>query len=238
VSGALAPSAPALRSRRRARRADLGLSEREYALLEPLDTPQKIQAFLNGMPANFELEGETCRPVRQVLRHRCAHCIEGALVAACALWMHGDPPLVINLRAENDDDHALALFRRAGRWGAISKTNAVFLRYRDPVYRSLRELALSYVHEYANRRGERTLRAYSRVFDLRRIDPKIWVGGPEDCWDLGGMLLSIRHYPILSPAEVGMLSRRDPMERQVGRMLQYPRPAPPAGARRRSRTAA
>ena len=123
------------------------------------------------MPANHEVGGETILSVREVLRQRRAHCIEGAFVAACALWIHGDPPLVMHLDCDASDyPHVVALFRRGGHWGALSKTNGVALRYRDPVYRTLRELTLSYFHEYANRRGDKTLRSYSGAFDLRRID--------------------------------------------------------------------
>ena len=228
------PAGPVLlRQRRRARRQDLGLTVREYGALAQLKTPQDVQDFLNAIPVNHEIGGETCMSVRQVLRRRRAHCIEGALVAACALWINGEPPLLLNLRAENDDDHALALFRRRGRWGAISKTNAVFLRYRDPVYRTLRELALSYLHEYANKHGEKSLRAYSRVFDLRTIDPAVWVTAEQDCWELGGTMLEIRHYPIVSRTEAQLLSVRDSMERRIGRIVQYPCPKPRAPLRSR-----
>jgi len=222
-----------LRNRRRARRQDLGLTVREYRLLAQLKTPREIQEFLAGIPVNHEIGGETCMSVREVLRTRRAHCIEGAFVAACALWINGEPPLLMNLRAENDDDHALALFRRRGRWGAISKTNAVFLRYRDPVYRTLRELALSYLHEYANKHGEKSLRAYSRVFDLRTVDPSTWVTSETHCWELGGALLEIRHYPIVTRKEAQFLSTRDPMERRIGKVVQYPHPKDRAAMRQK-----
>ena len=105
--------------------------------------------------------------MRGVLRHREAHCIEAALVAACALWIHGERPLVMHLDcAPSDYPHVVALFRRGRAWGAISKSNGAWLRYREPVYRSLRELAMSYFHEYFDRAGRKTLRSYSRAFDL------------------------------------------------------------------------
>jgi hypothetical protein len=225
------PAPLPLRSRRRARRLDLGLTAREYRMLSQLSTPQDVQNFIAAIPVNHEIGGETCMSVREVLHKRRAHCIEGAFVAACALWINGEPPLLMNLRAENDDDHALTLFRRRGRWGAISKTNAVFLRYRDPVYRTLRELALSYLHEYANKHGEKSLRAYSRVFDLRTVDPGIWVTSEEDCWELGGALLEIRHYPIMTRTEAQFLSTRDSMERRIGKVVQYPHPKERAALR-------
>jgi hypothetical protein len=124
------------------------------SVLQRLDTPHKIQAYLNGIPQNFEPDGQTALSVREVLRQRRSHCIEGGMLAAAALWVHGERPLLLDLSAENDYDHVVALFRRNGCWGAISKTNHYALRYRDPVYRTLRELAISYFHEYANRRGQ------------------------------------------------------------------------------------
>src|SRR5262245_22407161 len=121
---------------RRARRDRLGLSASEFAVLERLDTPQKIQAWLNATPINHELDGETVLSVREVIRQRRAHCIEGAMFAACALWAHGDPPLVVHLDCDlSDYPHVIAVFRRHGHWGAISKTNGSPLRYRDPIYR-------------------------------------------------------------------------------------------------------
>ncbi|TAN54208.1 MAG: hypothetical protein EPN19_07255, partial [Betaproteobacteria bacterium] len=153
---------------RKATRELLGFTRAEFAILRRLDTPAKIQRFLNGLKQNFEPDGDTCYSVRTVLKQRRAHCIEGATLAACALWIHGEPPLLMDLQAVRDFDHVVAVFRRRGRWGAISKTNGLALRWRDPVYRSLRELAMSYFHEYYNKRHEKTLRTYSRPFDLRR----------------------------------------------------------------------
>ncbi|HYM48138.1 MAG TPA: hypothetical protein VES91_06625, partial [Burkholderiaceae bacterium] len=162
--------------RRFARREDLAFTPAEFALLRRLSTPQKIQTFLNTIPINHELSGETIHSVRAVIRHRRAHCIEGAMFAACALWVHGEPPLVMHLDcALSDYPHVVALFRRGIHWGAISKTNGASLRYRDPIYRSLRELALPYFHEYSDQRGHKTLRSFSAALDMRRIDPKLWV---------------------------------------------------------------
>lgn len=217
-------------SKRFARRADLGLTRAEFRTLERLDTPEKIQAFLNSVPANFEPDGDTVLSVREVLRQRRAHCIEAALVAACALWIHGEPPLLLDLEAVHDYDHVVALFRRGGRWGAISKTNHISLRYRDPVYGSARELAMSYFHEYANRRGQKTLRRYSRVFDLRKVDPKLWVTNGEDCWEVAEMLDEIRHYPLLPSRHERYLRTRDRLERRAQKLREH---HPPAIVRRR-----
>lgn len=212
------------RWRRKARREDLGLTRAEFAVLRRLNTPRKIQAFLYGLRQNFELHGETCHGVREVLRARRAHCIEGAMLAAAALWVHGEPPLLLDMRAVQDFDHVVALFRRRGRWGAISKTNGATLRWRDPVYRSLRELAMSYLHEYTNRREQKTLREYSRPLDLRALASSLWVTPAKGAWEVADRLDGLPHYPLMTPRQIRELVRRDPFERRIGRLLQYRRP--------------
>jgi hypothetical protein len=206
---------------RSARREDLGLSKAEFAVLKRLRTPEKIQDFLNRMSPNFETDGQTSLSVREVLRQRRAHCIEGAMFAACALWVHGEPPLLLDLRAERDYDHVVALFRRGGCWGAISKTNPALLRWRDPVYRSLRELAMSYLHEYANRRNQKTLRSYAGPFDLRRFEPELWVTNGKNCWDVGAMLDDLRHRPLLTRKQARALRLRDAVERKAGALNEH-----------------
>ncbi len=210
--------------KRFARREDLGLTSAEFAVLRRLDTPQKIQAFLYTLGQNFEVDGETCRTVREVLRTRRAHCIEGAMLAACALWVHGKPPLLLDMRAVRDFDHVVALFKHHGRWGAISKTNGIFLRWRDPVYRSLRELAMSYFHEYTNRRDHKTLREYSLPYDLRRVEPKVWVSGTKHAWHVAEELDRLRHFKLMGGRHLRAVTRRDPFERRAGVLMQYPRP--------------
>jgi hypothetical protein len=209
--------------RQRARREELRLTRREFATLDRLATPQKIQAYLNAIPANHELGGETILSVREVLRQRRAHCIEGAFVAACALWMHGDPPLVMHMDCSPSDfPHVVALFRRGGAWGAISKTNGAVLRFRDPIYRTLRELAMSYFHEYSDKRGRKTLRSHSGAYDLRRIDPALWVTCDTACAVVNDRLAALRHYPLISARQQRMLSPRDAFEREVAKVVQYP----------------
>jgi hypothetical protein len=220
-----------------ASRERLGLDRDEYALLARLDTPERIQRFLYELPINFERRGDTCHSVRVVLRERRAHCIEGALVAACALWIHGEPPLLFDLQAVRDYDHVVALFRRRGCWGAISKTNGIGLRWRDPVYRSLRELAMSYFHEYYNVRDEKTLRRYSLPYDLRRLDPADWVTAEHGAWKVARALDASPHFRLLGPAQARTLVRRDPFERRLGKLLQFrpPRRLPGALRQRRKR---
>ena len=208
-----------------------GLTETELRTLEALDTPEKIQAFLVRITVNHELDGETILSVREVLRQRRAHCIEGAFVAACALWLHGDPPLLVHLDCDiSDYPHVIAVFRRGRFWGAISKTNGTPLRYRDPIYRSLRELAISYFHEYYNKKYQKTLRSYSRAFDMRTVDPALWVTSEKNCEEIHDRLLHSRHYPLVSNRQVRLLAKRDSFERKASRFVQYPKP--PRGAKR------
>lgn len=211
--------------KRCATREDLGLNAREFAVLKRLSSPERIQAYLNATPINHEVDGETVLSAREVIRQRRAHCIEGAMLAACALWVHGEPPLVMHLDChESDFPHVIALFRREGAWGAISKTNGAPLRYRDPIYRSLRELALSYFHEYSNRRGHKTLRSYSVAFDLRRLDPADWVTSEKSCWKTHDRLVVLRHYPLITRRQERLLAKRDAFERRASRLVEYPAP--------------
>ena len=213
--------------RRQATREYLGLNKSEFAILRRLNTPEKIQAYVDAIPQNFEIGGETCLSVREVLGQRRAMCIEGAMVAAAALWVNGEPPLLMDLKATRDYDHILTLFRRNGCWGAISKTNHPVLRWRDPVYRNLRELAMSYFHEYCNKRHQKTLRSYSVAYDMRRLDPKTWVSQKKNCWDVGWALDTARHYPLITKKQSKLLRLRDPLEREAHK-LQLHKPPPRA----------
>ncbi|HWA43128.1 MAG TPA: hypothetical protein VHA10_07950 [Hypericibacter adhaerens] len=203
----------------------LGLTRTQTDLLLRLRTPERIQDFVTSLEINHELDGDSCLSVVGVLEHRHAHCIEGAFVAACALWLQGEPPLLMDFHAEGDDDHVVTLFKRGDCWGAISKSNHVWLRWRDPVYRSLRELAISYLHEYVNDE-KKTLRAYSRPFDLRRVAPERWVTSPKPCWDVAQELDEIRHYRLISKAQARRLKDRDEFELQLGRQVEFVSPKP------------
>src|SRR5580692_10024433 len=133
----------------------------ERAVFMRLRSPELIQRFVDDLGYNKEKGGETCRSPRRVLRDRTGHCMEGALFGAAALRLLGYPPLLLDLEAVQDSDHVLAIFRRRGCWGALAKSNFTGLRYREPVYRTLRELVLSYFEHYFNLRREKTLRKYS-----------------------------------------------------------------------------
>ncbi len=146
------------------------LSAGEFRLLRSLSTPHKIQKYLDELAYNKERGGETCRSPRRVIRDRTAHCFEGALLAAAALRVQGRPPWILDLESVRDDDHVIAIYRDYECWGAIAKSNYSGLRFREPVYRSLRELVMSYFEDYFNLAGEKTLRAYSRPINLSRFD--------------------------------------------------------------------
>ena len=207
-----------------ARARQLGLTVREAKILARLKTPAEVQDFIDRIPMNFEPGGDTCRSVRGVLKSRRAHCIEGAFVAAAALYMQGRPPLLMDMQAiPLDDDHVIALFKDRGLWGAISKSNAPTLRYRDPVYRTLRELAMSYFHEYSKGRIK-TLRTYSVPFDLRCFGTKLWVTTDDQCWDMADEIDRIRHFHMIPPRRRRMLRLRDRIEATAGKLEEHPSP--------------
>lgn len=190
----------------------------EFTVLRKLDTPRKVQDFLNDLPVNRERGAETCLSPLMVLRRNRAHCIEGAMLAALAFAMHREPPLLLDLKTTSDDiDHVVALFRRHGCWGAVSKTSHAVLRYREPVYRDVRELAISYFHEYFLDNGKKTLRQYSAPFDLRRW-PGEWATSTEHLWDLQLALDRSPHHDLLTRTQIAQLRRADPIERKAGRL--------------------
>jgi hypothetical protein len=208
----------------------LGLPESQAARLAKLETPEAIQDFVTSIPTNFEEGGDTCLSVTEALRQKRAHCIEGAFVAACALWMQGHTPLLMDYQAKGDDDHVVTLFRRDKCWGAISKSNHVWLRWRDPIHRTLRELAISYFHEYVSG-GSKTLWAYSKAFDLRRLKPEEWVTNKDNCWDAADTLDQSRHYQLITATQARRLRARDALELKAGEILEYRAPSEEASAR-------
>jgi hypothetical protein len=190
----------------------------ERAVFRRLSAPERIQRFVDELTYNKEPHGHTCRSPRRVLRDRTAHCMEGALFAAAALRLLGHRPLLFDLEAVRDDDHVIALFRVRGHWGAIAKSNYSGLRFREPVYRNLRELAISYFEHFYNPRGEKTLRAYSRPVDLRRFDRIPWMTTEEDVWAVPERLCAIPHRPLLDAAQIRALSRMDRRLYDAGRL--------------------
>jgi len=157
------------------------LTPAEHRLFARLATPQKLQVFLEKLPPNFELKGETCMSPRRALKARTVHCAEAAVLAVAVLIYHDKPAWLMDIRAlPSDQDHIITLFKERGLWGAISKTNHAVLRWRDPIYRSPRELAMTYAHEYNLDFGKKSMLAYSRPFSLARYSPKRWVIANED----------------------------------------------------------
>lgn len=180
---------------------DYGLEKIELSVFKKLSSPEKVQRFLDEEVAyNKEKDGETCRSPRRVLRDRLAHCAEGAYFAAAALRVQGYPPLIVDLMAVRDDDHLLTVFKQEGHWGAIAKSNYSGLRFREPVYRTIRELVMSYYPHYYNLKGELTLREFSRPVNLTRFDRIRWMVTEEDLWGIGDYLYTIAHARVLTPA--------------------------------------
>jgi hypothetical protein len=183
-----------------------------------LRRPDNLQRFLDEEVAyNKEPDGPTCRSPRRVLRDRTAQCMEGAMLAAAALAVNGHPPLLLDLEAVRDDDHVMALFRHGGLWGAIAKSNYSGLRFREPVYRTIRELAMSYFEHYFNLQGEKTLRGYSRPVSLKRFDRIGWMTAEEDVWAVPEFLCTIAHSKILPAGRERGLSRVDKRLFNAGR---------------------
>ena len=193
------------------------LTLEEHRLFSSLNSPIKIQDYLDELPINFERDGETYMSPRRVLKTRTAHCFEGALVAAAALAFHDKKPLLMDLRTSAEDlDHVVTLFREGEYWGAISKTNHPVLRYRDAVYKTPRELALSYFHEYfMGKNGKKTLREYSKPFNLSRFAPETWVTAEEELFWLVQALDDAAHYSIAGAPALRKLRKAHPFEIQA-----------------------
>lgn len=171
-----------------------------------LKTPAQIQAFLDDVPYSGD---DRYRCPASVLRDRRAHCYDGALFAAAALRQIGDPPLIINMFAFRDDEHLIAIYKRNGHWGSVGKSNFVGLRYREPVYRTLRELVMSYFEVYYNMERLRSLRAYTRPFNLRAFDRIDWMHDDAAMDTIAAKLDSLKRTPIMTPRMVRGLTLLD-----------------------------
>ncbi|HLW87626.1 MAG TPA: hypothetical protein VKR57_03990 [Terriglobales bacterium] len=190
-----------------------GFTAAELRKLRSLKGPHGIQRLLDDMPYHL---ADTAWSPRRVLRENTSHCFEGALFAAAALGANGYPPLILDLEADHDTDHVIAIYRTRGHWGAVAKSNYTGCRYREPVYRSLRELALSYFDVYFNLRGERTLRTFSRPVNMARFDPRGWTTTEEHLWYVAEYLFTIRHHRLLTPAMIRQLHRLDDRSFRAG----------------------
>jgi hypothetical protein len=192
------------------------LTPQERRQFARLDTPQRIQDFLDRLPANFEPDGDTHMSPRRVLKARVAHCTEGAILAAACLVFHGHDAYLMDLRSlPADQDHVVTLFKQRGLWGAISKTNHAVLRWRDPIYRSPRELAMSYAHEYYLKSGRKSLTAFSKPFRLTRYAPARWVTAEDNLDWLIIALDDSPHIPLAPKAALQRQRRATAFERKV-----------------------
>lgn len=198
------------------------LSPEERRVFVKLDTPKKIQDFLDTFPVNFE-RGEKIQSPRKVLRTGKAHCIEGALLAATALAYHGGVPLLLDFQTiPADEDHVIAVFKQNGLWGAVSKTNHAVIRWRDPVYKNIRELAMSYFHEYLMWDGKKSLRAFSaKPFDLSRYKPERWVTTEKDLGWLAGDLDWAPHSPAVPKKSIKHLRKASPIELSAMKLTEW-----------------
>lgn len=209
----------------------------ELSLLKKLSTPNKVQDFLDSFPSNFSRIGEPVQSPRRVLQNKRAHCIEAAILTAAALAYHGRPALLMDLQASDDDeDHVVALFKENGLWGAVSKTNHAQLRWRDPIYKNERELALSYFNEYflfdsthydkkvlKNKLGAKTLRKYSKPFDLGKINPAKWWAAETLDW-LAEKLDASPHYPLFPKSALKNLRKASKIEIKAAKFEEWKKP--------------
>ncbi|MBP9669314.1 MAG: hypothetical protein KBE09_03425 [Candidatus Pacebacteria bacterium] len=199
-----------------ARKRHFDLSPEETTLWKELRTPIAIQDYLETLSINFEKRGDTHYSPRTVMQKQTAHCIEGALLAAAILDFHGERPLLMDFTTKKkDEDHVVALYKVNGFWGAISKTNHPILRFRDPIYKTLRELALSFAHEYFMfEDGEKTLVSYSRPLNMRRFGTK-WITTGDDLFWVDAALDGSKHYPIVPEANRSHLRKATAFERKA-----------------------
>lgn len=203
------------------------LSKKELGVFKKLSTPAKIQNFLDKLPINFEKKGETYTSPRVTLRRKKAHCLEGALLAATALWLQGRDPLLLDLKTTKDDtDHVVALYKINGHWGALSKTNHAVLRFRDPVYKTIRELALSYFHEYfLNKNGKKTLRSYSKPFNLKTLGEE-WITTEKDLYKIAEKIDHIKHFALFPEKNEKFLRPANKIERRAGNLTEWKKKNP------------
>jgi hypothetical protein len=194
--------------------ANWGLTPGELRTLKALKTPATIQKFVDELEYQY---ADTAGSPRRVLRERRGHCLEGALLAAAALRVNGHPPLLMDLEAVRDDDHVIALYRERGLWGGIAKSNYAGLRFRSPVYRTLRELAMSYFEHYFNLRRERTLRAYAGPVNLARLDGCGWMTSEDDVWCVAEALVAAKHFDLFPHKVARGLPRLDRRSFEAGK---------------------
>jgi hypothetical protein len=199
----------------------LAFTGKEKTILSNLNTPAKAQNFLNNLRFNFEEKGETLKSPILTLREKKAHCFEGALLGAYILSLHGFTPYVLHLKTIKEDyDHVIALFKVGKFWGALSKTNHAVLRYREPIYKNIRELVMSYFHEYFLDDGKKTLREYSALLNLNTLKGG-WEVSENDLWYIDKKLDKIKHYEIMPKSHAKKLRKAEKIEIKAGKIKEY-----------------
>lgn len=199
-------------------------TKEEIKLFKKLNTPQKIQDYLNSLPFNFDERAGSCLSPRMVLQNNKADCIEGAIFAAAVLEFHGEKPLVVDLRTVKkpfDYDHVVAIFKKDGYFGAISKTNHSVLRYRDPIYKNIRELVMSFFHEYFLPNGAKSLREYSEPFNLNYFNKLDWRTSEKNLSEVMDHLDKIKHKSILTNKQIKHLRKADSIEIEASGEEEY-----------------
>ncbi len=204
------------------KKEEFELTKQELKILRKLSTEGKIQDFLNKIKINFEPEGDTCISPRRVLREKRAHCIEGALLAVLCFKLAGKKAWLVDLKATHDDlEHVLCVFKKNGKYGAISKTNHVVLRYREPIYNSIRELVMSMFHEYFDNKGRKNLRSYSVPIDIFKKFGTGWITSEDNLWEIHDYLDKLKHFNILTKEQARGLRRADKIEINVGKIVEW-----------------
>jgi len=183
-----------------------GFTRSQLRKLRSLKNPVGVQRYLDELPYNLKFDA---RSPKKVMEDGTASCLDGGIFAAAALRVLGFPPLIFDLEAVHDTDHVIAIFKVRGHWGAVAKSNFTGCRYREPVYRTLRELALSYFNIYFNLRFERTLRRYSRPVNLARFDRQEWMTTDKPIWFIAEHLCQIPHIALLPRGAEKHLTRLD-----------------------------
>ncbi|MDP2789457.1 MAG: hypothetical protein Q8O46_05490 [bacterium] len=199
----------------------LSFTHKEKTFLQKLNTPAKVQDFLNSLKFNFEKKGPTLKSPLLTLQEGSAHCLEGAILGAYILSLHGHTPYVLHLKATKGDyDHVIAPFKHGGLWGALSKTNHAVLRYREPVYKNIRELVMSYFHEYFLDSGVKTLRSYSELLNLNTFEHS-WATSYKNLWGIDEELDKIKHHDIVSKEIIRKLRKADKIEIKAGKIIEW-----------------
>jgi hypothetical protein len=199
----------------------LTFTKKEKILMKELNTPAKVQDFLSSLKFNFEKNGETLKSPVMVLRTKNAHCFEGAILGAYILSLHGFPPFVLHLEATKGDfDHVITLFKQHNLWGALSKTNHAVLRYREPIYKNIRELVISYFHEYFLDNGKKTLRRYSKPLNLNTFG-RTWMLEENNLWKIDKKLDKVKHYNIAPKTAIKNLRKAEKIEIKAGKIVQF-----------------